>query len=70
LDTSIENTLKYIQLEQDLFQNKSEEFICKVAKTLKEATELIEDGFEYVTDMDDNKLFKKGKTTSERVGNY
>ena len=60
---SIENTLKYIQLEQALFQNMSEDFICKVAKTLKDATELIEAGFEYVTDMEGCKLFKKRQTS-------
>jgi len=59
----IENTLKYIRLEQALFQNMPEEFICKAAKTLKEAAELIEAGFEYVTDMDNCKLFRKKKTT-------
>jgi len=47
----------------------TEYFICKVAKTLKEAAELIEAGFEYVTDIDGCKLFKKRKTTLERVGN-
>ena len=33
----------------------------KTAKTLKEASELIEAGFEYVTDMDHCKLFRKPK---------
>jgi hypothetical protein len=59
----IENTLFYIQLEQALFQNVTEEYICKVAKNLKEATELIEAGFQYVTEMDGCKLFRKPKTS-------
>jgi integrase len=54
---SLKNTLIYI----DLADFQSEEYICKVAKTIEEATELIEAGFEYVTEMDDVKLFKKRK---------
>jgi hypothetical protein len=53
----LKNTLIYI----DLADFQSEEYICKVAKTIEEATELIEAGFEYVTEMDDVKLFKKRK---------
>jgi len=59
----IENTLFYIQLAQALFQNMTDEYTCKVAKNLKEATELIEAGFQYVTEMDGCKLFKKLKTS-------
>jgi len=32
-----------------------------IAKTIDEAKELLEVGFEYVTDMDDIKLFRKRK---------
>jgi len=39
----------------------SEEFTCRVAKTLRAAKELIEAGFEFVTDMEDSKLFRKRK---------
>jgi len=38
-----------------------EEFICKVAKDVTEVKSLIEDGFEYVTDMDGFKIFRKRK---------
>ena len=38
-----------------------DEFICKVAKTVEEATKLVESGFDYVTDIDGCKLFKKRK---------
>jgi hypothetical protein len=34
---------------------------CKAAKTLEEAAKLIEAGFEYVTDVDGVKLFRKRK---------
>jgi integrase len=53
----IQNTLIYTQLVD--FQD--DEYVCKVAKTLDEARELIEAGFEYVTDMNSCKLFRKRK---------
>lgn len=57
---NINNTLIYIQLEEALFKNMNEEFICKVASTLQETKDLIEAGFEYVcTPPDDLMLFKK-----------
>jgi integrase len=54
---SINNTLKYTQL----INFESDDFVCKVAKTLKEASQLIEAGFEYVTEMEGFKLFRKRK---------
>ena len=39
----------------------SDEYVCKTAATVNEASELIELGFEYVTEMDGLKLFKKPK---------
>lgn len=56
----LKTTLKYTQLVQ--FPH-DEKYICKVAKTVDEAKELIEAGFEYVTDIDDCKLFRKMKVT-------
>ena len=53
----IENTMVYTHL----IDFKSEEYSAKVAKTLEEAAELIEAGFDYVTDIDGAKLFKKRK---------
>ena len=58
---SIKNTLIYIQLEEAIFKEESDKYICKVAKNLDEAKELIELGFEYVTEMDGVKLFRKRK---------
>ncbi len=55
---NIDSTLVYTHLVD--FE-KPEEFTCRVAVTLEEAQELIEAGFEYVTDMDDRKLFRKRK---------
>jgi hypothetical protein len=54
---NIKNTLVYTHLVN--FDN--DEFICKTAKTVEEATDLIEHGFEYITQMDNLKLFRKRK---------
>lgn len=53
----IENTLKYTQL----VNFRTDEYVCSVAKTLNEVSKLIEAGFEYVTDMEEHKLFRKRK---------
>jgi integrase len=58
---SITNTLKYIQLEEAIFNELEEHYICKTAVNVEEAMSLIELGFSYVTDMDGMKLFRKPK---------
>jgi hypothetical protein len=40
---------------------KEDEYTCKTAKTAKEAQDLIENGFEYVTEMDGLRIFRKRK---------
>ena len=55
---SIENTLKYTQLLQ--FDNQ-DNYTCKVAEDIEQATDLIENGFEYITEMNGLKLFRKRK---------
>lgn len=57
---NIKNTLLYIQLEEALFQGE-QDYISKVAKTQKEICTLIEAGFEYVTDFESAKIFRKPK---------
>jgi len=57
---SIKNTLLYIQLEEALFQGECE-YISKVAKTEQEICSLIEVGFEYVTEFQGAKIFRKRK---------
>lgn len=57
---NIKTTLRYTQL---LALPQDEEYICKAAKTVDEAKELIEAGFQYVTDVTDTKLFRKLKTS-------
>jgi len=54
---NIKNTLIYTHL----VKFSSDEYVCKVAKTLDDAMALVEAGFEYVTDMDGAKLFRKHK---------
>jgi integrase len=58
---NIQSTMIYINLEQAVFATEDDEFNVKVASTLEEACKLMEVGFEYVTDMDDKKLFRKRK---------
>jgi integrase len=57
----LRNRLIYINLEKALFQNADEEFHVLVAQNLDEACKLLEVGFEYVTDLDGAKLFRKRK---------
>lgn len=53
----LENTLIYTHL----VNFESDKFVCKVAKTIEECSQLIEAGFEYVTEFDGVKLFRKRK---------
>ena len=59
----IQNTLKYIDLEANLFGMSSEQFTVKVATNAEEACKLVEVGFEYVTGEynDGGKIFRKRK---------
>jgi hypothetical protein len=51
-------TLRYTQLLETL---ENDEYHCKTATNIKEATQLIETGFEYVTEMNGLKMFRKRK---------
>jgi hypothetical protein len=42
---------------------QNEEYICKVAETVEGAKDLVEAGFEYVTEVGGIKLFRKLKTS-------
>lgn len=54
---NIKNTMVYTQLVEF---DEDDQFVCKVATTTKEATELVTAGFEYVCTMDDGaRLFRK-----------
>jgi hypothetical protein len=54
---NIKNTLVYTRL----VTFEDDDFHCKAATNVKEATELIESGYEYVCDMQNVKLFRKRK---------
>jgi integrase len=54
---NIRNTLVYTHL----VNFESDDYVCKVAKTVEEAKALVESGFDYVTEVDANKLFRKRK---------
>ena len=53
----IETTLIYTQL----INLNDDEWTCKTAKDLNEVSQLVEAGFEYVTEMDSIKVFRKRK---------
>jgi integrase len=59
----VQNTQIYINLESAIFQTPNDEFTTRVAQNVREACELIEVGFEYVTgEYDDGgKIFRKRK---------
>jgi hypothetical protein len=53
----IQNTLVYTQM----VEFKNEEYISATASTIDNAKKLVEAGFEYVTEVDCVKLFRKRK---------
>jgi hypothetical protein len=54
---NIKNTLVYTHL----VNAQDDEYVTKMAWNLEEACELLEAGFDYVTDMEHAKIFKKRK---------
>lgn len=58
---SILNTQRYIHLSRTLFNEESDEFHVKVAKSVDETCKLIEVGFEYVTTVNSAQIFRKRK---------
>lgn len=57
----VESTLRYIQLEQSLFKNTSDEFTVRVTTKLEEIKQLLEVGFEFVCEKDGLLYFRKRK---------
>ena len=57
----IESTIIYINLEQAIFTDQNQEWTCKVSHNINESTQLIEAGFEYVTEQEGLKLYRKRK---------
>lgn len=60
---SIQNTIKYIDIEANLFGITEDQYTVKVATNVEDACKLIETGFEYVTGEygDGGKIFRKRK---------
>ena len=54
---NIKNTLMYTQL----IDIQDDDFIAKVASSQEQICKLIESGFKYVCDYEDNKVFRKRK---------
>jgi integrase len=54
----LRTTLRYTQLLETL---ENDEYHCRTATNITEATQLVENGFEYITEMDGTKLFRKRK---------
>lgn len=57
----VESTLRYIQLEQSLFKDTSDEFTVRVTTKLEEIKQLLEVGFEFVCEKDGLLYFRKRK---------
>lgn len=58
---SILNTQLYVNMEQIFFSESTEEYTVKVASTIEESCKIVEVGFEFVTEMDSKKIFRKRK---------
>ena len=58
---NIQNTLIYITIDNALFQDQTDEFHVKTAKTAEEACKLVEVGFEYVNTICDVHIYRKRK---------
>jgi integrase len=54
---NIRNTLVYTHL----VNFESDDYVCKVAKTVEEAKALVESGFDYVTEIEGYNVFRKRK---------
>jgi integrase len=55
---SLDTTLIYVQL---LNLTEEDEYTCKTATTVKEATQLLEAGFTYIQEIDGIKIYRKRK---------
>jgi hypothetical protein len=59
---AIQSTLIYIDLENAIFSSpEDEEYTVRVAEIMDEACDLLEAGFDFVTEMDGLKIFRKRK---------
>ena len=54
-------TQKYVHLLKILEMIKDDEWICKTANDVEQASQLIEHGFEYVQTIDGTNMYRKRK---------
>lgn len=57
----LNTTMKYLHLAKILELVKDDGWIVKTATNIEEAKQLLEHGFEYITEMEGFKLFRKRK---------
>ena len=58
---SVLNTQIYMHLEEVMFTTKSDEYVVKTAVTVAEIAKLLEVGFDYITEVEGVKMFRKRK---------
>jgi len=58
---SIKSTMVYIHIEQALWLASTDEWTTKVSHNIKEDQQLIEAGFEYITEREGLKIYRKRK---------
>jgi integrase len=58
---TLKSTEVYINIDQAMFETSCDGYHVKVAHGLKEACQLVETGFECVTEMESSKIFRKRK---------
>lgn len=58
---SIETTMKYINIEAMIHINTGDEWASRVATNIDQDQALIDNGFEYVTEREGMKVFRKRK---------
>ncbi|MEM0008159.1 MAG: tyrosine-type recombinase/integrase [Candidatus Bathyarchaeia archaeon] len=58
---NIQNTLRYVAIEQAIFQKQSDEYHVKTASTIEEACKLAEAGFEYFDTINGIHIYRKRK---------
>ena len=59
---SIMTTQRYVDLYEEIYNDlKPDSYICEIALTAKDAKKLVEQGFEYVAEIEGEQLFRKVK---------
>jgi hypothetical protein len=58
---SISNTEKHAHWNRRLYNEKSDRYHFAVISTFEQVVKLIENGYEFVTDMEGMKMFRKPK---------